>query len=128
MHWSSKYIGLPYHKYNCADLVKYVYKKELDKNLMFNFEIPNDLDGMSKTIDEQFYTFVEKEKLKKPEEFSIALMSGTRQLSHVGVTTKINGRWYVLHAVQNQKMTVRNRVHGIEFTGLRIEGFYRCLL
>jgi len=125
MHWSDKYLGLPYHKYNCAELVKYIYKRELDRELIYNFEIPNDLNGMSKTIEDHFYTFVEDKKYDQPFEWAIVLMNGTQMLSHVGIATKIKHAWYVIHAVQNQKQTVRNKIRGLEFTGLNIEGYYK---
>lgn len=128
MHWSDKYLGLPYDKFNCAELVKFVYKKELNRELKYNFEMTDSLIGMVKLIDKNFFTFVEEEKLEEPEEFSIALMHGSKMVSHIGVATQINRRWYILHAVQNQKQTVRNRVNGIEMTGLRVEGFYKCLM
>lgn len=125
MHWSDKYIGLPYHKYNCAELAALVLKKEFSINIHYNFDIPEDHEifAMSKTIKREMKTYLDK-KILHPAEGCAVIMNGKRQLCHMGICTRIKNSWYVLHSVNTAKMCIRQKFNALKLYGLSVEGFY----
>jgi len=125
MHWSDKYIGLPYHKFNCAELVKLVMNKEFGMKIHYNFDMPEEdnVFGMSKEIKKQSEVFFDK-KITSPTEGCAVIMHAKRQLCHIGIATKIKNTWYTLHSINTAKMCVRQKMNSIGQYGLKIEGYY----
>lgn len=125
MHWSDKYLGLPYHKYNCAELMQLVLRKEYGINIHYNFEMPEEdnVFGMSAEIKKQAKTYFDK-KLESPVDGCAVLMHGKRQLCHTGIATRINNSWYILHSINTAKMCIRQKINRVADYGLAIEGYY----
>ena len=125
MHWSDKYIGLPYHKYNCAELVQLVLKKEFGIKIHYNFDMPDshNVFAMSNDVKKYSMKFFDK-KMQAPSEGCAVLMHGRRQLCHTGIATKIKNSWYILHSLNTSKMCIRQRLNAIKDSGLEIEGYY----
>lgn len=125
MHWSDKYIGMPYHKHNCAELAALVLRKEFKLNIHYTFDMPDEdnVFAMSAEIKKQMVTYFDK-KLEGPLEGAAILMHGRRQLCHIGIATKIKNSWYVLHSINTAKMCIRQKFNTLKKYGLAIEGFY----
>lgn len=124
MHWSDKYIGLSYDNYNCAELVALVMRKEFSMDVVYNFEMPDNVFGMSREIKRQLDKYL-CEPSDKPIEGGCVLMSGTKSLCHIGVCTKIRNTWYVLHCMKSAKQCIRQKMNSLATVGLRSEGVYR---
>ena len=125
MHWSDKYVGLSYHKFNCAELVQLVLRKEFKKEIHYNFDMPEEgnVFGMSKEIQKQSKVFFDK-KIEYPQEGCAVLMHGKRRLCHIGIATKIKHSWYILHSINTAKKCIRQRINSVNSYGLEIEGYY----
>ena len=122
-HWTDKYIGVPYEKKNCAQLVADVYSDVFDIDVVLP-EIPQTLLSRSRVIDGEMLKY---KRLNTPSEGCCVLMKSRGVASHIGVFTTIGVTGHVLHAMQNHGSSVLTPIAKMRFLGLKIEGFYDCL-
>lgn len=124
MHWSEKYLNIPYKDKNCAEFVEFVLSKEFK----INFKFPQSHGSFfeqSALIKKSINDFVYPEKTDEPKEGDLVLMNGSRRICHVGLFVKIRNIAYVLH---NQKQHSYSRLHRIDhlpYNGLLLEGIYK---
>lgn len=128
MNWWEKYIGLPYSKYNCGELVALVARERIGVQIHIE-KAPDHPLKRDKFLQNVFPEFV-KEKIESPEECAVVLMSGKTLLSHVGVVVGSVGQWMLLHSSIDFGSVCCHRMDSLDQIGLRHqgahgEGFYR---
>lgn len=124
MHWSKKYVSIPHDKMNCAELVEHVLKDQFS----IDFKFPQSCGSFfmeSHQIKREMFKFVCPVPTDEPVEGDLALMSGTRRLSHVGLLVKSKGIDYILHTQKAFGCACLHRVADLSFYGLYLEGFYK---
>lgn len=107
MHWSNKYLGTPYQKMNCAQLVA---DRLRDVGLT---GLASDLEGYEEhdqSIRAQAKALrggvpIYGEERKTPEDGLIAYFK--EGLPHVGLICEIMGKFYVLHSSKKSGQVVR---------------------
>lgn len=125
MHWSDKYIGLPYilGSFDCAALAAQV-SKEVFK---YPIGLPGDhsvtLRGQTKQIlthkDDLAY------KIEQPIDGCPALFYGRGRLCHIGVMCWIANDWWILHADQTSGFVIRQRLRDMTRIHYTLEGYYK---
>lgn len=128
MNWWQKYIGLPYSKYNCGQLVALVAGDRYGIKIHVD-EAPKHPIRRDRFLQSVFSGYV-CEKIEKPEEGSIALMSGRTLISHVGMVVGADHDFMLLHSSIEFGSVCAHRlvdlpIHGLMISGAHGEGFYR---
>lgn len=121
MHWSDDYLGMDYNaqSFDCATLAV-----EVARLHGLNVSLPS-----YSLQDENGHALISefKEDYAKPVDHPIegqpVLMISNGKPGHIGVCTKINGNWYVLHNIE--KMGVMRQP--LSAITEKIEGFYKWL-
>lgn len=124
MHWSRKYISIPYKKLNCAELVEEVVRKELK----IDFKFPQSNGNIfyeSRKIKQEFKKYVDPVKTSNPNEGDLVLMNAQRRMSHVGILVIYREIHYILHSLKDAGSVCLHRASDLEYYGLTIEGFYK---
>lgn len=124
MHWSDKYIGLPYlpQDFDCASLAAKVSEDVFQKSIDLPLSHGDTYRGQSKQIlrhrDELAY------KIEKPVDGCPALFYGRGRLCHIGVMCWIEGDWWVLHNDESSRFVIRQRLRDMTRILFKLEGFY----
>ncbi len=124
MHWTKKYLSIPYDKMNCAEFTEHVLKEEFNTD----FKFPQSCGSFfmeSHQIRKEMSKFVIPVPVQNPEDGDLVLMSGKRRLSHVGLCVTINGIKYVLHTQRSFGCACLHKIKDLGFYGLYLEGFYK---
>lgn len=123
VHWSYKYLNIPYHKLNCAQFVQMVLAKEKGVNFQFP-QCDGSVFAQSVAIKKNMPVFLQ-ERVVQPVDFDMVLMHGIRRSCHIGLFAKIDGISYVLHSQKKFQMTCLHKIRDLSGYGLTVEGFYR---
>lgn len=124
MHWSDKYVGLPYlpQEFDCASLAAKVSEDVFQKTIDLPLSHGDTYRGQSKQIlrhrDELAY------KIEKPVDGCPALFYGRGRLCHIGVMCWIEGDWWVLHNDESSRFVIRQRLRDMTRILFKLEGFY----
>lgn len=124
MHWSRKYISIPYSEMNCAEFTEHV----LSDYFNMDFKFPQSQGSFfmeSHQIRKEMYKFVSPTPTLDPEDGDLVLMSGTKRLNHVGLCVRLKGVSYVLHTQKSFGCACLHKVSELSFYGLFLEGFYK---
>lgn len=124
MHWSCKFLSIPYSELNCAEFVEFVLRKEFKINFTFP-QNRGSVFSQSAEIKKQIYNFTYPEKTKLPEEGDLVLMNGIRKMCHVGILVKKKDSLFVLHSQKNLGCACLHKLKDISNYGLSIEGIYK---
>lgn len=123
MHWSCKYLGLPYREYDCAEIVEYVLKKEFGIERRFPRPSRN-AEERYKTIRMSMSDFLDPEPTDTPRDGDCILMSGSHKFNHVGMYLKYSGVEYCLHSSARFGSVVRHKIRQLPMLQLQVEGIY----
>jgi len=85
MHWSDRYIGLPYSDHNCAEFVAKVATEQYGLDVVLPNEMPDMLKGQQREINNRFYNYVHAEKLDAPQDGCVVLMHAKKRMCHIGL-------------------------------------------
>lgn len=125
MHWSDKYVGLPYvpETGDCAALAAMVSAKEFG-------HVPAIPGSHASTLREQTAQILEHrdelaERIDGPVDGCPALFIGRGRLCHIGVMCWLAHEWWVLHADQSAGAVIRQRLRDMTRIHFRLEGYYR---
>lgn len=124
MHWTKKYLSIPYEKMNCAEFVEHVLKDQFN----LDFKFPQSCGSFfmeSYQIRKEMYKFIVPEKTINPIDGDLVLMSGKRRLNHVGLFVEIDRVKYVLHTQRKFGCACLHKIKDLTGYGLMLEGFYK---
>ena len=124
MHWTTKYLAIPYDKMNCAEFTEHV----LNDNFKLSFKFPQSQGSFfmeSAQIKEEVFNYAYPVVTEEPVDGDLVLMSGKRRLSHVGLFVKIKDVRYVLHTQRSFGCACLHRISDLGFYGLFLEGIYK---
>ncbi len=123
MHWSAKYIGLPYETVNCAQLAVWVQRQEFARPI----ELPTDASGGPFHVSSQISSL--KDELATITEYPAdgdgVLMRCRGRLNHIGIYCEIDGIPYVLHALKSAGQTCLHKIRSLSEQGVEVEGVYK---
>lgn len=125
MHWSDKYVGLPYvpETGDCAALAAQVSANEFGM-------VPDLPDAHASTLRSQTAQILTHrdnlaEKIETPFDGCPALFIGRGRLCHIGVMCWLAHEWWVLHADQTAGAVIRQRLRDMTRIHFKLEGFYK---
>lgn len=125
MHWSDKYVGLPYvaETGDCAALAERVAIAEFGV-------FPNVPSSHASTLRDQTAQILEHrdelaERVETPTDGCPALFIGRGRLCHIGVMCWLAHEWWVLHADQSAGAVIRQRLRDMTRIHFRLEGYYK---
>lgn len=124
MHWSCKFISIPYEKLNCAEFVEYVLEKQFGIKFIFP-QNHGSVFSQSAQLRNEFTNYVFPEKTDSPSEGDLVLMNGVRKMCHVGILVKKKNSLYVLHSQKNLGCACLHKLKDISIYGLSLEGIYK---
>ena len=125
IHWSDKYIGIPFDYMNCGDLAVYVYRTELMGTVKMPEKPAQDnVFAYSSAVESQIMKYVDCET-QFPQDGDLILMRACNRLAHVGVLCKISNTSYVLHSSDVFGASVRCRLTDLERQGYKVEAYYK---
>ncbi len=124
MHWSDKYVGMPYIPEigDCAALAARVSEEV--------FGVRPGLPVVhAQTLRDQANQIIEHrdelaDRIQDPVDGCPALFIGRGRLCHIGVMCWIAHEWWVLHADQSAGSVIRQRLRDMTRIHFRLEGFY----
>lgn len=125
MHWSDKYVGIPYvaETGDCAALAARV--------AMAEFGICPDIPtSHAITLREQSAQILKHrdalaDYIEQPFDGCPVLFVGRGRLCHIGVMCWIAHEWWVLHADQTAGSVIRQRLRDVTRIHFKLEGFYK---
>ena len=118
MNWWGRYIGMPYDRAHCWELVRKVYQDHRGIELPSYGEVSaRDLVRVARKISEEQGAW---DAVTEPQAFDVALMRGRSAVWHVGVMTDPA---HVMHT-ERASNAVRIRVDDMAMRG-RIVGYRR---
>lgn len=124
MHWSDRYLNIPYSECDCAELAARVAREVFSVEVRLPTERSTSRGERSRTIGDLKADFAAR--VKAPNDGDpILMMRGS--LYHVGVSCVIGGRLWVLHNTSNTEGSTRLRFGQLADFGYVTEGFYRWL-
>lgn len=125
MHWSDKYVGLPYvpETGDCAALAAMVSAKEFGM-------APNIPSSHALTLRDQTTQILAHrdelaERIESPFDGCPALFIGRGRLCHIGVMCWLAHEWWVLHADQTAGAVIRQRLRDMTRIHFKLEGYYK---
>lgn len=124
MHWSCKFLSIPYSELNCAEFVEFVLKKQFKLHFYFP-QNRGSIFSQSADLKKYIKTFVHPEKTNSPEEGDLVVMNGIRRMCHVGLLVKIKNDMFVLHTQKNLGCACLHKLKDIPNYGLNLEGIYK---
>jgi hypothetical protein len=119
IHWTDKYIGVPYSQYDCAEFVEYVARSELGLETEFPKTESRNLVKRNETLKGNLATFVTR--IEQPEDKQPVLMS-IMGVFHAGLCAWINEEWWLLHNAADKKQSCLTR---LDIYQKYIVGYYR---
>lgn len=124
IHWSDKYVGLPYlpQEFDCASLAAQVSKDLFNKEIGLPESHGETYRGQSKQILKHKDDLAIK--IEKPVDGCPALFYGRGRLCHIGVMCWIAGDWWVLHNDESSRFVVRQRLRDMTRVLFTLEGYY----
>lgn len=124
MHWSCKFLSIPYAQLNCAEFVEYVLKKQFGITFYFP-QNRGSVFSQSADLKKYIKRYVHPEKTDSPEEGDLVVMNGVRKMCHVGILVKIKNDFFVLHTQKNLGCACLHKLKEIKNYGLNLEGIYK---
>lgn len=127
MHWSERYVGMPYVEgdADCAALAARVQREVFGRAIGLPADRAGTLRGLTRQIEDLRADYAER--TDAPADGDGVLMIGRGRLDHIGLYCLIDGTPWVLHAMRNAGAVVLHRLSVIDEQGLRVEGFYRWI-
>ena len=124
MHWSDKYVGLPYVQGtgDCAALAEVVAREVFGKVVGLPVSHASTYREQAKQILELRDDYAVR--LPVAKDGCPALFIGRGRLCHIGVMCLIAGEWWVLHADQTAGFVVRQRLRDVTRIHFQLEGYY----
>lgn len=125
MHWSDKYVGLPYvpETGDCAALAERVARQEFGQSPQLPVVHAVTLRDQSAQILDHRDELAER--IDEPVDGCPALFIGRGRLCHIGVMCWLAHEWWVLHADQTAGSVIRQRLRDVTRIHFRLEGYYR---
>lgn len=125
MHWSDKYVGLPYVP-EIGDCAALAAKVNLEQ---FKY-LPELPQSHALTLRDQSKQIIELKddlavKISEPFDGCPVLFVGRGRVCHIGVMCFIANDWWVLHADQSAGFVVRQRLRELTRLHYKVEGYYK---
>lgn len=79
----------------------------------------------SHQLKENYNHYVERRKLGDFEEGDLVMMSGKRDLCHIGILVVITNKLFVLHSLKSVGYVSRCKLNRLKDLGLTLEGIYK---
>ena len=127
MHWSDKYVGIPYipETADCAVLAVRVAKEVFGKDIALPVAHAATIRAQAKQINDLKDDYAVR--IDAPVDGCPVLLVGRGHSCHIGVMCWINNEWYCLHANQSFQFVTRERLREMTRIHHRVEGFYKWL-
>lgn len=126
MHWSCKYLSIPYHEMNCAEFVEHILDKEFSRKFKFP-QNHGSVFSQSHEIKQELQNYVRPEPTLEPKDGDLVLMNAQRKMCHVGILVKRRGALHVLHTQKNIGSACLHRLKDLPYYGLSLQGIYKWL-
>lgn len=136
MHWSDRYVGLPYvpGEFECGDFAVRVQHEIFQREIRLpTGRLPGAM-GRARQLAEHRDEFSRRIDEAAAEEGDAVLINTRGLDQHIGVLCFIGGEWWVMHNLsvgKNQMnycgQVVRHRLREMVRRGYKIEGFYRWI-
>ncbi|MBD9476506.1 hypothetical protein IB268_26585 [Achromobacter sp. ACM01] len=125
MHWSDKYLNLPYvpETGDCAALAALVAREKLGICADIPGSHEETLRAQAAQIARVKADFADR--VDEPVEGHPVLLLSRGDLFHIGVMCRLAGEWWVLHADKTFGAVIRQRLRFMTMIDYKIEGFYR---
>ncbi|MGV2896731.1 hypothetical protein ACNPPY_13145 [Achromobacter sp. AGC78] len=125
MHWSDKYVGLPYvpETGDCAALAARVSAEVFGIRPLLPVSHAQTLRDQSAQIIECREDLAER--VENATDGCPALFIGRGRLCHIGVMCWIAHEWWVLHADKSAGSVIRQRLRDMTRIHFKLEGYYR---
>ena len=125
MHWSDRYLGVPYvaGAHDCAALAQQVAGEIL--GLPVNVPAVRRDGAFGRSAQIQAHRDELAERVADPVDGHPVLMVCRGRLQHIGVACRLAGEWWVLHADEDFGAVIRQRLRDLPPAGIKVEGFYR---
>ncbi|RSE91447.1 hypothetical protein [Achromobacter aegrifaciens] len=125
MHWSDRYLNLPYipETGDCAAIAALIAREILG----INADIPGSHEVTLRAQAAQIARVKSDyaERVDEPVEGHPVLLLSRGDLFHIGVMCRLAGEWWVLHADKTFGAVIRQRLRFMTMIDYKIEGFYR---
>ena len=127
MHWSDRYVGLPYvpETGDCAALAERVAREVFGQVIGLPVSHASGYREQAKQIKELQADYAVR--VDEPFDGGPVLFMGRGRTCHIGVMCWLAGEWWVLHARQDYGEVVRERLRDMTRISFQVEGFYKWL-
>lgn len=127
MHWSDKYVGLPYipDTGDCAALAERVAREVFGKTVGIPTSHASTYRDQAKQILECRDAYAAR--IDAPVDGCPALFIGRGQLCHVGVVCLIASEVWILHADMSAGYVLRQRLRDMTRIHFKLENYYAWL-
>lgn len=124
MHWSDKYVGIPYipETADCAVLAVRVAKEVFGKDIALPVAHAATIRAQAKQILELQDSYATK--IDAPVDGCPALFIGRGRLCHIGVVCLIVNEIWILHADSSAGFVIRQRLRDMTRLHWKLESYY----
>lgn len=125
MHWSDKYMNLPYvpDTGDCASLAEKVAREIFGKVVGLPVIHADGYQEQAKQISELKSDYAER--IEAPVEGCPVLLQGRGMDCHIGVMCWLANEWWVLHANQDFGAVTRSPLRVLTRIHFKVEGYYQ---
>jgi hypothetical protein len=125
MHWTDKYLYIPYRELDCALLVEKVQNEVFHRKVSF----PSERNVGTKIKQELINNTMGEYAIATdtPIEGDLVVMWCRSVLKHIGVYFEINKIAYVLHSLKSTGISATTRISNLPQNFLSVEGYYTWL-
>jgi hypothetical protein len=123
MSWHEKYLGISYEQKNCAELVSFVLRNELNLYSTANYIDGLDHANSKNSFDD--YSSIVCEIGVPTDKCAVVLSHGLDQ-GHIGIVCMINNQPYVLHSMRSRGSSLQT-ISALIQVGYKVDGFYKWL-
>jgi hypothetical protein len=122
IHWSDRYLGIPYAVADCAQLAERVRREVFGQDMRLPTERASGTFGRSAQIGAHLSEYAAR--TDAPRDGDGVLLYAHGRLQHIGLWCVIGDEPWVLHTVEGQGAH-RLRLRDLARAGYRLEGVYR---
>lgn len=127
MHWTERYVGLPYriNEFDCAHLLAQVQLEVFGIDVSLPEERDEGVFALSAQIDRNITDYLVPIERHEGQDGDVVLMKCKNRLNHTGVLAKIDGVDYVLHNLRSIMAVALHKVKDLPRYNIEVEGYYR---
>jgi len=136
VHWSERYLGLPYNvkTFNCAHLAVRVRKEIFNQDISLPVDMSSSALARMRQIQEAKLDYATP--TDSPQDGDAVLLVTRGRSQHIGILCRINEEDWILHNAQvkegpeapgYQGGVARHRIRDLYKWGWTVEGYYKWI-